>query len=73
MNKRRIKMSVNCEMFIGWTVKLIEGDVTNQDFDFFHELEEKDSDFEAFKGRRSHQCSYSLGGKCVECETNPKI
>ena len=46
-------MSVNCEMFIGWTVKLIEGDVTNQDFDFFHELEEKDSDFEAFKGKYS--------------------
>lgn len=46
-------MSVNCEMFIGWTVKLIEGDVTNQDFDFFNNLEERDNDFEAFKGKYS--------------------
>lgn len=46
-------MSVECEMFIGWTVKLIEEDVTNEDFDFFNNLEETNPNFEAFKGKYS--------------------
>lgn len=46
-------MSVNCEMFIGWTIKLIEGDVTNQDFDFFDNLGETNPNFEVFKGKYS--------------------
>ena len=46
-------MSVRCEMFLGWTVKLIEGDVTSEDFEFFEELEEIEPDFEAFKGKYS--------------------
>lgn len=47
-------MSVRCEMFLGWTVKLIEGDVTSEDFEFFEEsLEEREPDFIAFKGKYS--------------------
>ena len=46
-------MSVRCEMFLGWTVKLIEGDVTSEDFEFFDELEEREPDFQAFKGKYS--------------------
>ena len=47
-------MSVRCEMFLGWTVKLIEGDVTSEDFEFFEgSLEEREPDFVAFKGKYS--------------------
>ena len=46
-------MSVRCEMFLGWTVKLIEGDVSNNDFEFFEQLEEREPDFQAFKGKYS--------------------
>lgn len=47
-------MSVRCEMFLGWTVKLIEGNVTSEDFEFFEEeLEEREPDFESFKGKYS--------------------
>lgn len=42
-------MSVRCEMFLGWTVKLIEGNVTSEDFEFFEELEEREPNFQAFK------------------------
>ena len=44
-------MSVNCEMFMGWTVKLIEGDVTNQVFDFFNNLEEVNPKIKLIVGR----------------------
>lgn len=46
-------MSVNCEMFIGWTVKLIDKKVTSEDFDFFNHLGETNPNFEAFKGKYS--------------------
>ena len=46
-------MSVRCEMFLGWTVKLIEGDVSDNDFEFFEQLEEIEPDFQAFKGKYS--------------------
>ena len=46
-------MSVRCEMFLGWTVKLIEGDVSDNDFEFFKQLEEREPDFEVFKGKYS--------------------
>ena len=40
-------------MFIGWTVKLIEKDVTSEDFDFFNHLGETNPNFEAFEGKYS--------------------
>ena len=46
-------MSVSCEMYMGWTVKLIEGDVTKDDFEFFDGLQESNPNFEAFRGKYS--------------------
>jgi len=46
-------MSVSCEMFLGWTVRLIEGNVSDDDFEFFEELEEREPEFRAFKGKYS--------------------
>ena len=47
-------MSVECEMFLGYTVKLVEKDVSSEDYEFFEDkLQEREPDFKSFEGKYS--------------------